>query len=138
MNLHVLFSIRLLDPVLRLLTDTILFRPSLCASTAACRDQLYYWRYQAHHRALTRRCFPPGWTLGLEVGGGNPPQSDRVDSNGNTECPCLAFVGPTSDYTAALAVRLPGVGRPLPVEMNYSGTEVVPCAGTVGRRGYCC
>jgi hypothetical protein len=81
---------------------------------------------------------PLGRTLGRDVGAGNLPRSDRVDSNGNTECPCPAFVDPTSDYPTALTVRLPGIGRPLLVEMSYFGTEAVPCAGTVGLRGYRC
>jgi hypothetical protein len=80
--------------------------------------------------------FPPSWSPGWEVGGGNLPQSDRVECNGNTQCPCPAFVDATSDYPAALTVRPPGAGWPLPIKRNDSGTGAVPCARTVGRRGY--
>jgi hypothetical protein len=78
---------------------------------------------------------PPGWTLGWEVGVGNPLRSVRVDSSDSRQCPCLVFVVPTSDFLGAFAARSPSVGRPLPVEIDWVGTEAVPSAGTDGRRG---
>jgi hypothetical protein len=78
---------------------------------------------------------PPGWTPGLEVGVGNPSRSAQVDSNGSTWCPCLVFVGPTSDCFVDVAARSPGAGRPLPVEIDEVGTVVVPRAKTDDCRG---
>jgi hypothetical protein len=71
---------------------------------------------------------PPGWTLGPEVGVGNPLRSVRADSNDNRRCPYPVFVFPTSDFLGAFAARSPGVGRPLPGGSDWVGTEAVPVA----------
>jgi hypothetical protein len=58
LNLRVLVSIFLLDPVLRLLANSVLLHPLFRASTAARHYQLYGWRNEVDRRGFTRRRFP--------------------------------------------------------------------------------
>jgi hypothetical protein len=64
---------------------------------------------------------------------GNPSQNGQADSIGSIWCPCLAVVGPTSDFLVDVAVRSPGADRLRPVGIDEVEMVAVLRAETVNR-----